>query len=106
MLPKPRIHFIENLNNFRQLPNSQDWESGFWWRIGKATADALRGGHLYLHASQKTPSHQGGVILDYRIEHEGMYQGRYVFRFRPSSQHRGVLAEAGLWSYRYKQVVL
>ncbi len=105
MLPKPRIHFIENFGNVWPLPNSKEWESGYWWRVGRANADALIGGHLYLHSAQTASSHHGGIITGYRIQHDGEFEGRYVFRFRPTNQHIGVMAE-GSWSFRYKQMVL
>jgi len=106
MLPKPRIHFVENFGNVWQLPNSKEWESGYWWRVGKVNADALIDGHIYLHTAQAAPSHHGGIITGYRIHHEGEFMGRYVFRFRPTNQHIGVMGDPGLWSYRYKQMVL
>lgn len=105
MLPKPRIHFLENLGNIWQLPNSKEWESGYWWRVGKENADALIGGHIYLHATQAAPSHRGGIITGYRIHHEGEFKGRYVFRFLPTKEHIGVTADPGGWAYRYKQLV-
>jgi hypothetical protein len=106
MLPKPRTHFIENFGNVWQCPNSTEFESGYWWRFGRKNADALIGGHIYLHASQSSPSHQGGVVVGYRIQKDGEFKGRYIFRFKPSAQHRGVVAEPGPWIGRYKQVVL
>ena len=106
MLPKPRIHFIENFGNVWQCPESTDFESGYWWRFGSANADALIGGNLYLHSSQSSPSHQGGVVVSYRIEQQGEFKGRYIFRFRPSAKHRSVSAEPGRWPGRYKWLVL
>ena len=105
MLPKPRIHFLENLGNIWQLPNSKEWESGYWWRVGKENADALIGGHIYLHNTQAAPSHHGGIITGYRIHHEGEFKGRYVFRFLPTKEHIGATADPGRWAYRYKQLV-
>lgn len=105
MLPKPRIHFVENFGNVWPLHHSKEWESGYWWRVGKANAEALIGGHIYLHSAQAAPSHQGGKIIGYRIQQGGEFKGRYVFRFRPTNGHLGVMAE-GRWSFRYKQMVL
>ncbi len=106
MPPTPRIHFVENFGNVWPLPNSKEWESGYWWRVGGANANALIGGHIYLRAAQSAPSHHGGIIKGYRIQQGGEFEGRYVFRFLPTNQHLGVMADPALWSYRYKQLVL
>jgi hypothetical protein len=106
MLPIPRVHFIETFGNVWQCPDSAAFESGYWWCFGKENAEALIGGHIYLHSSQRSPSHQGGIVLGYRVQHEGEFAGRYIFRFQPSTKHRGVVAEPGRWPGRYKWVVL
>lgn len=104
MLTRPRIHFVETANNFRQISGSTDWESGYWYRIGNKTAEALVGGHIYLHRAQKEPSFLGGVIKSFRIQSEGKHQGRYVFRFEPSTNGTGISADS--WDYRFKRIVL
>lgn len=93
----PSIHFIERANNLWQLRDSNEWESGYW-RIRRENAQALIGGHIYLHETQRSHSRQGGVILGYRIVEEGSHRGRKVFRFLPSEQHKGVLANGGPWA--------
>jgi hypothetical protein len=107
MLPKHRIHFIEKMDHVWQVPNSAEWESGYWWNFGKENAEKLieERGHIYLHKAQSEPSHHGGVITGYRIQHEGKFKGRFIFRFRPTNEDRGVMAEPDRW-FRYKQLVL
>lgn len=45
-------------------------------------------------------------MVSYRIEQQGEFKGRYIFRFRPSAKHRSVSAEPGRWPGRYKWLVL
>ncbi len=84
------IHVIERLSNLRQIPESPgEWESGYW-AIAVATASTLLGGDLFLHSHQTDPSHFGGAIVSYRIQPDGEYQGRVIFRFRYTQKHKGV----------------
>lgn len=108
MPTKPRIHFVETLRRMRALGSgSPEWESGHWWRVGKANADALIGGDIYFHTAQSAPSYAGGIITGYRIEErQGDLKGRYVFTYRPSPEHVGVLAGLDGWAWRYKKLVL
>jgi hypothetical protein len=102
----PRVHFIENNRRMHPVPDSSDWESGYWYRFGKKNAAALIGGEVYFHAKQTEPSYGGGVITDYRIEIQGNFKGRYVFRYRPALRFVGVSAGSGGWTWRYKKLVL
>lgn len=86
-------------------PTSSEWESGYWYRVGKRTADALIGGGIYFHRSQEESSYCGGLITSYRIEQQGGFKGRYVFRYRPSPEFVGVSADTEGW-IRYKKLVL
>jgi hypothetical protein len=103
----PRIHLVEkgNLKLRKSLgPTSIEWESGYWWRIGQANANALKGGDIYFHKSQSAPSHEGGKIIDYRIEDQGQYNGRYVFIYCPAADHIGVRTGQKNWS-RFKKII-
>lgn len=106
MLPRPRIHLLDKIGHVWPVANTDDFESGYWWRIGQKNADALVGGHLYLHMAQSETSHHGGVIVGYRIQADGKYAGRYIFRFHPTPEHIGIFAMPGRWLFRYKQLVL
>jgi hypothetical protein len=101
-----RVHFVERLGLMWQLaPNSSEWESGYWWRIGLANAEALKGGRIYFHKSQAEPSYCGGIIIGHRIEQGEKYRDRYVFKFRPSGDCKGVSAGPDNW-FRGRKLVL
>jgi hypothetical protein len=105
-LMRPRIHFVETRGLMQSLgPSSPEWESGYWYRIGKKNADALIGGGIYFHKAQAEPSYCGGIITGYRIEHQGEFRGRYVFTYRPSPKFRGVSACTDGWTFRFKKLV-
>jgi|ERR1043166_1084813 hypothetical protein len=101
----PRVHFIENNNRMRPIPNSSEWESGYWYRFGKTNAAALVGGGIYFHTARSEPSYGGGIITAYRIQPTGQFRGRYVFTYRPDPAFVGVFAGSGSWSWRYKKIV-
>jgi len=83
-------HFIENDRRFKKIPNTHDeWESGFW-KITESTAQALMNGDLYFHEKQTQPSYFGGTILGYRLQPDGEYAGRMIFRFRASNINKMV----------------
>jgi hypothetical protein len=46
-------------------------------------------GSIYCHAKQAAPSYFGDKILSWRIQEEGEYKGRVVFRFEASSTSKG-----------------
>lgn len=96
----PSIHFVERKNNVRKIPNAPgEWESGYWV-VSQSTADALVGGDLYLHENQDAASHFGGVILSWRLVADPStpdLNGRMVFRFRATPEHRGVRVGPAGW---------
>jgi len=96
------IHFIENLGNMRML-NKEDseWESG-WWSITPETAHKLIGGHIYFHKKHAAPSFFGGVILNYRIETEGEWAERILFKFRTGLEFKNIKAGSSGWSMEKK----
>ncbi len=103
---RPRVHFVENHGRLRLIsPHSSEWESGYWYRVGKRTADTLIGGGIYFYRSQEEPSYGGGLITSYRIEQQGDFEGRYVFRYRALPEFVGVWAGTASW-IRYKKLVL
>lgn len=99
-----RIHLIEHLGHMTMLNKEKaEWESG-WWAVAPAKAEQLVGGHIYFHKQQASPSFFGGVILGFRVETEGEWPGRIVFKFRASQEFKGVKAGAGGWSMEKKIV--
>jgi hypothetical protein len=103
---KPRVHFIENKRRMHPIPNSSDWESGYWYRFGGKNAAGLIGGGIYFHTAQTEPSYDGGVITGYHIQPEGEFKGRYIFTYRPALEFVGISAGTGRWTWRYKKLVL
>jgi len=95
-----KIHLIEKLNYIKFL-NDHEWESG-WWAIPEQTAKALIGGLIFFHEEQKKPSHFGGKILDYRIETDGEYEGRILFRFESLQECKNVKTSSDGWSFEKK----
>lgn len=103
------IHFIHsnyNPENDRLLErlaveigvgDSHDWESGYW-DMAEAVAKQAIGGNLYLHRDYGQPSCWGGVIAGYRVvatRESARHQGKIIFRFRPSRNHKGIPAGGG-----------
>jgi hypothetical protein len=96
------IHLIENLGNMRMLnKEAAEWESG-WWSVAPETAEKLIGGHIYFHKKQVEPSFFGGVILSYRIETEGEWAGRILFKFRTGLEFKNIKAGTSGWSMEKK----
>jgi hypothetical protein len=88
-----------------QKIEGQIHESGLW-DVSVNTAEALVGGDIYFHEKQKEPSYFGGKILGYSIhESDDQYNGRIIFRFEYSAEHRKVSAGSGGWSNE-KKIVL
>ena len=101
----PAIHFVERLGNYRCVDKSaNEWESGYWV-VAVDTAQRLIGGQIYLHDGQDTPSRFGGDILSYRVQQDGEFEGRLVFRFRPTAQCKGIMAGRGGWGNEKKVVM-
>lgn len=96
------IHLIEKLNNFVKLQDNL-WESG-WWSLDEVKAKKLVGGEIYFHKQQQEPSFYGGTIIGYRIEQDGQYQGKIVFKLQHSEGCRNVKTDKNGWSRRMKLV--
>lgn len=100
----PDIHLIEQKGNIWKVKDTTDeWESGYWV-VAEATAAKLVGGDLYLHSKQAEPSHFGGTILGFRVQPDGEVAGRFIFRFKATINHRGVLAGQDGWGNEKKLV--
>jgi hypothetical protein len=102
-----RIHLIERLGSFKRVEGNvfESW----CWNVTPEVAETLVGCDIYFHKKQKEPSHFGGKILAYRIHDsdEGEHSecnGRAVFTFEYSREHKNVLAGDGGWSYEKKIV--
>jgi len=51
------------------------------------------------------PSFFGGLILNYRIQPEGKFEGMVIFTFEYRADHRGFVAENEGWSRDMKVVM-
>ena len=96
------IHLVEKLNNFVRLEDNV-WESG-WWSLDESKAKKLVGGEIYFHKKQQERSFYGGIIIGYRIEQDGQYQGKIVFKLQHSKVCRNVKTDKSGWSRRMKIV--
>ncbi len=95
-------HFIERLKNFRCLDKSQHlYESG-WWAMSEKAAEELVGGRLYLHSAQDKPSYFGGSVQSYRVETEGQWLGRVLFKFVADRQGQGFRTSKTGWRMERK----
>ena len=85
------MHFIAKLGHDSKVVGTGEWESS-WWAVSEARAQRLvdEAGSIYLHSARSEPSHWGGTVIGYRVQQGGETDGRTVFRFRPSLQHKGV----------------
>lgn len=81
-----------------------EWESG-WWKLSSDMAEKLVGGEIYFHKAQAKPSYFGGLVLSYRVETEGEWPGRIVFRFRAGQEFKGVDAGTRGWGMEKKIVI-
>ena len=98
-----KIHLIERMGHIQKI-EGQIHESGLW-DVSPQTAQTLIGGYIHFHEKQKEPSYFGGKILAYRIhESDDQYNGRIIFRFEYSAEHRKVSAGSGGWSNEKKIV--
>jgi len=98
------IHLIEHSNNFAKLQDNV-WESG-WWNIDERRAQELVGGEIYFHKKRQEPSFYGGTILGYRVEADGQYQGRIIFKLQHSPSCRNVRTDKSGWSKEMKIIGL
>jgi hypothetical protein len=94
------IHLIEKMNNFIKLQDNT-WEIG-WWQLEESKAQKLVGGEVYFHKKQQEPSFYGGIIIGYRIEPDGQYQGKTVFTFNHKQSCRNVKTDKYGWSKKLK----
>jgi hypothetical protein len=98
----PSLHLVERQDNVERVTDgSGDYESRYW-AVSKDTAARLVGGDIYLHRAQDKPSHFGGKILSYRVHQDGEYDGRIIFRFRASMEHKGVRTGPEKWGNEKK----
>jgi len=106
MTPKSkRIHLIEKDHKNRlTMVADKIWESGCW-DIPESMAKKLLEGSILLHEKPKAASFFGGIILNYRVQREGKFEGMIIFTFEYDSSHRGVMADAGGWGKDMKIVV-
>jgi hypothetical protein len=99
----PAIHLIGRLDNNLKPTNldQREWESGYWV-VSENTAQGLVGGDLYIHDGKFKPSHFGGTILGYRMQQGGAFDGRAIFRFQASLEHKGVKTDRKGWGNEKK----
>jgi hypothetical protein len=98
------IHIIEQSNNFVKLQDNT-WESG-WWQLEESEAQKLVGGEIYFHKKRQEPSFYGGKILGYRVEQDGQYQGRIIFKLQHNQSCRNVRTDKSGWSKAMKIIGL
>ena len=98
-----KIHLIERMGHIQKI-EGRICESGLW-DVSPSMAQSLIGGDIYFHKKQKEASYFGGKILGYRIhESDDQYDGRIIFRFEPSTEHKNVSSGIGGWSNEKKIV--
>ena len=101
---RPRIHLIEKRGYITKLKDGErEYESG-WWPVSEETARSLIGGLVLFHETRTKPSFFGGTILGFRIETEGEYQDRIVFRVESSLECKNVKAGPKGWAQMMKIV--
>lgn len=103
MSNQSKIHVIEKYAHFAKLKDGE-WESA-WWKVTPEIAQQLVGGSLYCHKKKRDKSFFGGIILGFRTEKSGEYQGRIIFRIKFTPEHRNCLAGEGGWQLE-KKIVL
>ena len=100
----PAIHVVERLHHERRVEmTTDDWESGYW-AIARETAERLIGGQIFLHGGQAEPSRFGGDILSFRVQTGGEFDGRIIFRFRPTTQCKGIVTSRQGWGNEKKVI--
>ena len=86
------IHLIQYDVDLRPkpiTPGSLIFESGFW-KLPVKRAKSLIGGDIYFHEKQISPSFLGGIIKDCRVQREGKWKSRIIFKFEASLSHEGI----------------
>ncbi|NPU83005.1 MAG: hypothetical protein HPY65_00845 [Syntrophaceae bacterium] len=94
------IHIIEQMNNFVKIDENV-WESG-WWNLDENNAKELVGGDIYFHKTRDEPSFYGGTVLGYRIQEEGEYVGRIIFKLQYKKNCRNVRTDRTGWNKKIK----
>ncbi|MCS3744951.1 hypothetical protein FHY18_000481 [Xanthomonas arboricola] len=103
-MSKGDLHLIERMGHMTCLDKQTAlWESG-WWAISPETASLLVGGRIYFHKAQDKPSFFGGRIVESRVETEGSWPGRVLFKFIAGQEFKGVRAGRDGWSMEKKLV--
>ncbi len=99
-----QIHLIEKEKRFTCIcKTSKSWESGFW-KVSIKVAEGLIGGDIFLHTAQVMPSYFGGKITGYHIQDSGAWQGRVIFHFTATSEHKSVKTSKSGWGMEKKIV--
>ena len=101
---KVKIHLLEPLNHFVKLQDNV-WESG-WWKLDEEKAKKLVGGEIYFHKKRQEPSFYGGTILGYRINQDGEYQGKIIFKLQHRPSCRNVRTDKSGWKKDVKIIEL
>jgi hypothetical protein len=98
------IHIVEHKNNFVKLHDNV-WESG-WWQLDESKAQKLIGGEIYFHKKRLEPSFYGGTVLGYRVDQEGQYRGRIIFKLQYRQTCRNIRTDKVGWSKEMKIIGL
>jgi hypothetical protein len=100
------IHLVEKRGLIRVVDIASDeYESGFWV-LDIEKAQALIGGDVYFHSSRSDPSFFGGRVLGVRVQPDGEFAGRIVFRLRSELGHKGVRTDRTGWRMEKKVVAV
>jgi hypothetical protein len=98
------IHLVEPLNHFVKLQDNV-WESG-WWKLDEDKAKKLVGGEIYFHKKRQEPSFYGGSILGYRVNEDGEYQGKIIFKLEHRQSCRNIRTDKSGWKKDVKIIDL
>ena len=84
--------------------DGKKWESGFW-SLPEDTAKKLIGGSILFHEKKSTPSYSSGIILDYRIQETGEWEGLVIFKFEVLDNHKRTWTDGKGWKQDIKVVL-
>ena len=84
-------------NNLKLIDLDQHERESGYWKVSEQTAQCLVDGDLDIHDGQLASSRFGGIILGYRMQQGGEFDGRMIFRFRASLVHKGVRTDRDGW---------